>query len=129
MADAMRDYAPEHPGLSAATFRTAATDSPEWRQALFDVSQIVFGVFAEIGLVGEPAQHALRMLRSLIRGFVISQMAASFVEPLDHGASFQLAIDAFILGLPAFGAPIDGSPCKGDRIRSCAPDQTIDGLH
>jgi Tetracyclin repressor-like, C-terminal domain len=129
MADAMRDYALEHPGLSAATFRTAATDSPEWRQALFDVSQIVFGVFAEIGLVGEPAQHALRVLRSLIRGFVISQMAASFVEPLDHGASFQLAIDAFILGLPAFGAPIDGSPCKGDRIRSCAPDQTIDGLH
>jgi hypothetical protein len=39
MADAMRNFALEHPGLSAATFRTATTDCPEWRQALLELSQ------------------------------------------------------------------------------------------
>jgi hypothetical protein len=63
MAFAMRSYALEHPGLTAATFRTAVTDSPEWREALTELSQTVFCVFADIGLEGEAAQHALRVLR------------------------------------------------------------------
>jgi len=102
VADAMRSYALEHPGLSAATFRTATTDSPEWRQATLELTKIVFGVFAEVGLDGEPAQQVLRMLRSLVRGFVLNEMAASFLEPLDYGESFKLAMDSFMLGLPAF---------------------------
>jgi hypothetical protein len=109
MADAMRNYALEHPGLSAATFRTATTDSPEWRQAAIELSKIVFRVFAEVGLDGEPAQQALRMLRSLVRGFVLSEMAASFLEPLDYEESFKLALDVFMLGLPAFTPPIKQS--------------------
>ena len=42
------------------------------------------------------------MLRSLVRGFVLNEMAASFLEPLDYEESFKLVVDAFILGLPAF---------------------------
>jgi hypothetical protein len=109
MADAMRNYALEHPGLSAATFRTPTTDSPEWRQAFHELSLVVLCVFAEVGLDGEPAQQALRMLRSLIRGFVLNEMAASFLEPLDHEGSFKLAIDAFVMGLPAFTVSTDQS--------------------
>jgi len=109
MADAMRNYALENPGLSAATFRTATTDSPEWRQAATELAGVVLSVFIEVGLVGEPAQHALRMLRSLVRGFVLNEMAAAFLEPLDYGESFKLAIDAYILGLPAF-APLIRQP-------------------
>src|ERR1700760_4232342 len=33
MMQAMRRYALERPGMSAATFRTPETDSPEWRAA------------------------------------------------------------------------------------------------
>jgi hypothetical protein len=109
VADAMRNYALEHPGLSAATFRTATTDSAEWRQAALELSKIVFCVFAEVGLDGEPAQQALRMLRSLVRGFVLNEMAASFLEPLDYEESFKLAMDAFMLGLPAFTLEIKQS--------------------
>jgi hypothetical protein len=109
MADAMRNFALEHPGLSAATFRTATTDSPEWHQAGLELAKIVFCVFSKVGLVGEPAQHALRMLRSLVRGFVLNEMAAAFLEPLDYADSFKLAMDAFILGLPAFKPSIDQS--------------------
>lgn len=109
MAHSMRDFALEHPGLSAATFRSATTDSPEWRQALSDVSETAFRVLAEVGLEGEPAQQALRMLRSLIRGFVLNEMVGSFLEPLDYDQSFRLAVDALVLGLPAFTPPVDPS--------------------
>jgi hypothetical protein len=43
IANAMRNFALEHPGLSAATFRTATNDCPEWRQALAELSQIHHG--------------------------------------------------------------------------------------
>jgi hypothetical protein len=46
------------------------------------------------------------MLRSLVRGFVLSEMAASFLELLDYRASFEHAMDVFVLGLPALNASI-----------------------
>jgi hypothetical protein len=104
MAHSMRNFALEHPGLSAATFRSATTDSPEWWQALRELSETANRVFAQVSLEGEPAQQALRMLRSLIRGFVLSEMVGSFLEPLDYQVSFDLAVDAFIGGLSAFKA-------------------------
>jgi hypothetical protein len=110
MAHAMRDFALEHPGLSAATFRNATIDSPEWRQALFELSETAYGVLAQVALKGEPAQQFLRALRSLVRGFVLSEAAASFLEPLDYRVSFELAIRAFVLGLPAFKTSTGQSP-------------------
>jgi hypothetical protein len=107
MAHSMRDFALQHPGLSAATFRSATTDSPEWRHALGELLETVFRVLAQVKLEGEPAQQALRMLRSLVRGFVLNEMGATFLEPLDYTGSFELAIDAYVLGLPAFHAPVD----------------------
>ena len=101
MALGMRSYALERPGLSAATFRNPIIDSPEWR-AGSELAQTVFGVFAQIGLEGEQAQHALRMLRSLVRGFVLNEMALSFSDSLDYERSFELAIEVFIQGLCAF---------------------------
>ena len=113
MAHAMRDFALEHPGLSAATFRNSTTDSPEWRQALGELSQTAYRVFSQVALDGQPAQQALRMLRSLVRGFVLNEMVASFLEPLDYGVSFELAIDAFVLGLPAFKTSINPVELRG----------------
>ena len=102
MALGMRSYALERPGLSAATFRNPVIDSPEWREAGSELAQTVFGVFAQIGLEGEQAQHALRMLRSLVRGFVLNEMALSFSDSLDYERSYELAIEVFIQGLCAF---------------------------
>jgi hypothetical protein len=108
MAYAMRSFALERPGLSAATFRSPATDSPEWRQALAELLDTVLGVFAQVGLEGVAAQQALRILRSLVRGIVLSEMAASFSEPLDYKTSYELGIEMFILGLAAFKGPGEG---------------------
>lgn len=107
MARSMRDFALQHPGLSAATFRSATTDSPEWRQALGELIETAYRVLAQVKLEGESAEQALRMLRSLVRGFVLNEMGATFLEPVDYTGSFELAIDAFVLGLPAFHAPVD----------------------
>jgi hypothetical protein len=104
MANAIRNYSLERPGLSAATFRDPAIDSLEWQEAGSKLTQTVLRVFAGLGFEGEQAQHALRILRGLIRGFVIHEMAASYLESLEYERSYELAIDVFIRGLPALYA-------------------------
>lgn len=97
----MRRYALERPGLSAATFRNPEIDSPEWRAEQTKLGGIMFAIFGQLGVTGEQAQHALRILRSFVRGFVLHEMGASFLEPLDHELSYQHGIDIFIEGLRA----------------------------
>jgi hypothetical protein len=102
MADAMRNFALEHPGLSAATFRNAESASPDWQDASAELFRIAHKVFAHVNIEGEQAQEALRILRSFVRGFVISEMAVSFfIEPSEYQQAFNRGIDVFIYGLPA----------------------------
>lgn len=98
----MRAYAHDRPGLSAATFRNVQVDSPEWRQEGQAIAQLVLGVLAGAGLTGDPANHALRTLRSLVRGFVLHEITSSFLERLDYDETYRLAIEAYLLGLSAF---------------------------
>ena len=91
----MRRYALERPGMSAATFRNPEIDSPEWRAAQMQLARVVFAIFAQLGIKGEQAQHALRIMRSFVRGFVLHEMGASFLEPLEHDQSYEIGIEAF----------------------------------
>jgi hypothetical protein len=100
-AISMRRYAMDRPGLSAATFRSPATDSPEWRDAQMRLGRVVFRVFAQNGVEGEAAVHALRLLRSFVRGFVMHEMGASFIEPLEYDKTYELGVEVFIQGLSA----------------------------
>lgn len=95
----MRRYALDRPGMSAATFRNADTDSPEWREAQMQLGSVVLSVLAQVGIEGEQALHALRILRSFVRGFVLHEMGASFLEPLEHDKSYEVGIKVFIAGL------------------------------
>jgi hypothetical protein len=95
----MRRYAMDRPGMSAATFRNPETDSPEWRAAQMELGGIMFAIFAELGIRGEQAQHALRILRSFVRGFVMHEMGASFLEPLEYDQSYAIGVEIFIKGL------------------------------
>lgn len=99
MMFAMRAYALDRPGMSAATFRTPETDSPEWRAAAMELGAVVLGVFGQLGVRGENAQHALRILRAIVRGFVLHEMGASFLEPLSHDQTYELTIKVFTEGL------------------------------
>jgi hypothetical protein len=102
MADAMRNFALEHPGLSAATFRNAESASSDWQEAGAELFRIAHQVFVQVDIEGEQAAQALRILRCLVRGFVISEMAASFfVEPSEYQRAFDQGVEVFICGLPA----------------------------
>lgn len=95
IARAMRTFAKERPGLAAATFRNGMTDWEEWRAAATEIRDYVYGVFAECDIDEGHAEQALRMLRSLVRGFVMHEMMDSFVDPQGYG----FAVDVFIVGL------------------------------
>jgi hypothetical protein len=95
----MRRYALERPGMSAATFRNADIDVPEWREAQMQLGRVVLSVLAQIGIEGEQALHALRIMRSFVRGFVLHEMGASFLEPLEHERTYELGVRIFIEGL------------------------------
>ena len=101
MALASRGYAKERPGLSAATFRCPMIESPEWMAAFAAVRQLFEKAFSECGLDDLAAAHAMRILRSLVRGFVINEMSGSATASADFDESFDLAMDVFIGGLPA----------------------------
>lgn len=123
MTLAFRRYAKEKPGLSAATFRSPIVESAEWMQAADAVQQLFFRALKQCGLDEIAAGHALRMIRSLVHGYVISEMSGSFYLPADQDESFDLAVDVFLRGLPAL------MPCSHEyRSRSTdvlmTPDAT-----
>jgi hypothetical protein len=99
VAFALRAYAHDRPGLSAATFRNPIVDSPEWRREGEELGRYILGILAGVGLVDRPAIHALRILRALVRGFVLHEMALSFLEPLDYDETYGIAVDVYIRGL------------------------------
>jgi hypothetical protein len=65
------------------------------------LGRFVLGVLAGVGLTGQPATHALRILRALVRGFVLHEMSLSFLEPLDYDETYGIAVDVYIRGLSA----------------------------
>jgi Tetracyclin repressor-like, C-terminal domain len=111
MALAMRAFAHERPGLSAATFRNPTTDSPEWRREGELLGGVALGVFESAGLSREQAMIALQILRALVRGFVLHEMAASFLETADYDKIYAVAVDVFIRGLDAL-RPAAATPCR-----------------
>ncbi len=105
MAFAMRSYALGNPGLAAASFRNPRADSPEWEDAGHEMAQTVFRVLSEFGLEGEPAHHAVRILRSLVRGFILNEMASDASQPMEFQKSYVLGVEVFIQGLSVLQNP------------------------
>jgi hypothetical protein len=99
-AHTMRLYALERPAMSAATFRTPTTDTAEWREAVDELRIFMVGILAECGLRGNAADEALRILRSLVRGFVVHEVMDSFFDPVSYDECYDRAIEMFIAGLP-----------------------------
>ena len=101
MVFAMRTFARDRPGLSAATFKNLAAESPEWRREGEALTRLVLGVFADLGVTGRTAGHALRALRALVRGFVIHEMTCASLQPSDHDDAWHFAVDLYMRGLIA----------------------------
>lgn len=99
LAICMRSFAHDRPGLSAAAFRSPATDSPEWRQEGELLGRLCIEAFQSAGLGHDRAIEALQILRALVRGFVLHEMAASFLDDVDYDKSYSVAVAVFVRGL------------------------------
>ena len=102
MALVLRAFAHERLGLSAATFRNPTTDSPEWRREGELLGAVAVRVFESAGLDREQAINALQILRALVRGFVLHEMTASFLDTVDYDQIYAVAVDVFIRGLDVY---------------------------
>lgn len=99
IAQAMRRYSTDHPGLYAATIVAPAPDDHELQeigQAILDVLYLVLGHY---GLDQPEATHAIRGLRSITHGFATLEAAGGFGLPLDRDESFVRLLRAYIAGL------------------------------
>ena len=103
-AHTMRSYALECPAMSAATFRTPITDTAEWRTAVDSLRVFMIGILSECGLREKAADEALRILRGLVRGFVLHEVMDSFFAPGSYDESYDNAIEMFLAGLPVLQA-------------------------
>jgi hypothetical protein len=70
-----------------------------WYRGL--LTAIAVRVFESAGLDREQAINALQKLRALVRGFVLHEMTASFLDTVDYDHIYAVAVDVFIRGLDA----------------------------
>ena len=61
-------------------------------------SQHAAGLFF-LDIKGDQALHALRIIRSFVRGFVLHEAGASFLEPLEYDQTYERGVRVFIEGL------------------------------
>lgn len=99
MAHAMRSFSLGSPGLAIASFRDPDVDNPEYQKAAGQLALVVLRVFGEAGISGEAARHAIRILKSLVRGFVINEMSAPVARPIEYQKSYVFAVEMFVRGL------------------------------
>ncbi|EGP10194.1 putative transcriptional regulator, TetR family [Bradyrhizobiaceae bacterium SG-6C] len=101
MAFAMRSFALGSPGLAVASFRDPEVDNPEYQKAAGQLAQTVMRVFSGVGIADESAKHAIRILKSLVRGFVLGEMSAPVARPMEYQKSYVFAVEMFVSGLDA----------------------------
>ncbi len=99
MAHAMRSFALGSPGLAIASFRDPDVNNTECQEAAGQLAQIVLRVFGDAGINGAAAKHAIRILKSLVRGFVINEMSAPVARPIEYQKSYVFAVEMFVRGL------------------------------
>lgn len=96
---AYRAFAREHPGLYTAIQRAPARDDAALIAASEEIIDILRAVLEPWRLDEAEQIHAIRMIRSLIHGFVSLEAAGGFGIPLDLEQSYDYAITVFIDGL------------------------------
>lgn len=104
VAAAYRGFATAHPGLYRATLRAPAPDDTEMQIAAQDVLDLTFAVLAHYRLEMDDLLHTVRILRSLLHGFVDLETSGGFGLALDRDETFRRLLTAFVSGIDALKA-------------------------
>src|SRR5258708_11479229 len=78
VAIAYRDFAHTHPGIYAAALRSAYPNEPEFVAVGQEIVDVIIAVLAHYGFQGDDAVHAVRVLRSVLHGFVDLELGGGF---------------------------------------------------
>jgi len=92
---AMAAFADAHPGLYAASLRSAE-DSPELRIASERTVAPLMAVLRSFGLDGEDLAHYYRVIWSSVHGFVTLRQAGLLSWSADPDVSFELMLCMFV---------------------------------
>ncbi len=96
LANAYRTFVKEHSGLYAATTRAAEPDDHELQVAQQEIVEIALRALAAYHLQQDEAIHVVRMMRSMVHGFVSLEVAGGFGIPLDVDETFRRLLRLFI---------------------------------
>lgn len=89
MAIAYRAFAHTHPGLYAAAQRASMPEDTAMREAEAEVVGIVLRVVAPSEAERDASIHMVRLLRSILHGFVSLEMNGGFGLPQDIDETFR----------------------------------------
>lgn len=96
LAHAYRAFAKAHPGLYSALQRAAPPDDSAWREAGSEVVEVVLRVLAPYQSERDEAIHTVRLMRSILHGFVSLEMIGGFGLPQEIDETFRRLIKAMI---------------------------------
>ena len=89
LAQTLRAFIKEHPGLYAATVPASPPGDSEWMAAAREVVQIALRALAAYHLSDDDAIHTVRILRSVVHGFATLEAGAGFGLPLEVDETFH----------------------------------------
>lgn len=96
LAQAMRTFGKEHPGLYAAVQTAPDPTDSEWLEAGRTVVDIMSRAFSAYKLSPEDTQHAIRMLRIIIDGCISLEKVGGFGLPLEVDETLRRLLASFL---------------------------------
>lgn len=98
IADAYRDFALRRPGTYALT-QVARPGDPVWEKATGEVLEPLLVTLGAMGIEGDDAIHAIRVLRSALHGFASLEAGGGFGLGLSVDDSFRRLVRSVIVGI------------------------------
>jgi AcrR family transcriptional regulator len=99
IAQALRAFSHEHPGLYAASLPSTPPDDPDLSEAAGRFVGIFFDAIRKYGLTGSRAVQAVRGLFSTVHGFIMLERAGTFGLPISTDASFRWLVRQYSASL------------------------------
>lgn len=99
MYRAYRSFVHACPGRYAASVQAPEPRDARRLAAAGRLSELLMEVLGQIGLSGDDAVRAARLLRAAVHGYATLELNAAWQTPLDDDATFNWLLDVIISGL------------------------------
>ncbi len=106
MCRAYRAFVLTHPARFGASIETPDLKDARRLAAAGRLAGLLVEVFGQIGLQGDDAMRATRLLRAAVHGYATLELSAAWQTPLDDEATFDWLLEVIIAGLTAGSRPV-----------------------